>query len=51
MDSEWQATVESETVSARTAVAAERRCIEGNLIYIDITCRGTSRMLNCTVGE
>jgi hypothetical protein len=33
MDSEWQATVERETANARTAVAAERRCIEKDLIY------------------
>ena len=33
IDSEWQAMVARETASARRAVAAERKCIEEDLIY------------------
>jgi hypothetical protein len=42
IDSEWQAIVESEMVSARKAVAAERRRIEKNLI--DKTCQRGPRI-------
>jgi hypothetical protein len=43
-DCERQAMVESETVSARRAVAAERRRIR--YLFIDMTCEGGPRMLN-----